>query len=132
MTFTIAVFVTRKPGLTPSDFRNHWENKHIPLLQRLGGSLFPLNHSRHYLAREETVDGDGGYCDFPVTPLVGESADFTYDGFAVVTFASESAFRGFLSVMISDEVQEDEERFTDREKMRAVVLGEVRVTPGEG
>lgn len=118
--FTIVVFVTRKPGLSPAQFRDHWENTHVPLIRRLGGRSFPVNHTRHYLHRDETRS------DYPISPLVGGPGDFTYDGFAVVSFASREAFEEFLPVMTSPEVLEDEERFTDREKMKAVVLGDVR------
>lgn len=120
--FTIVVFVTRKHELSPAEFHDHWENKHVPLLQRLAGASFPLSHTRHYLQRDETR------ADYPISPLVGHAADFTYDGFAVVSFASREAFQEFLPVMTSPEVLEDEERFTDRDKMKAVVLGDVRAT----
>ncbi|KAL2819652.1 EthD domain-containing protein [Aspergillus cavernicola] len=119
--FTIVVFVTRKPGLSPGEFLDHWENHHVPLLQRIGGSRFPQSHTRHYLQHDETSP------EYPVVPLVGQSADFTYDGFAVVSFENEAAFREFLPVMLSSEVLEDEERFTDRARMKAVALGGIRV-----
>ncbi|KAL4898966.1 hypothetical protein BDW74DRAFT_184243 [Aspergillus multicolor] len=116
--FTILIFVTRRPDLTPAQFRDHWENNHIPLLQRLSGQSFPLSHTRHYLQH-------------PITALVGDLADITYDGFAVVQFASKAAFEEFVPVMSSPEVVEDEERFTDRSLLKAVVLGGVNVTTME-
>jgi uncharacterized protein (TIGR02118 family) len=123
---TVVVFVTRKPGLSPAAFHDHWENKHVPLLKRLSGSRFPRCHTRHYLKRDATSP------DCPATTLVGASADFTYDGFAVVRFDSEGAFDEFLPIMTSPEVAEDEERFTDRAKLKAVVVGDVRATVTEG
>ncbi|KIA75636.1 hypothetical protein HK57_00568 [Aspergillus ustus] len=118
--YTFAIFVTRKADITPTQFRTHWETNHIPILQRLGGANFPLSHTRHYLSRDETLPG------FPVSPvIVGSAGDFTYDAFAVVTFANEEAFQAFLPVMSSDEVVEDEERFTDRAKLRVVALGQI-------
>ncbi|RMJ28727.1 hypothetical protein PHISP_00372 [Aspergillus sp. HF37] len=120
--FTIVVFVTRKPGLSPATFQGHWENEHVPLLKRLSGSRFPQCHTRHYLERDAMSP------DCPVATLVGCSADFTYDGFAVVRFESRAAFEEFLPIMSSAEVAEDEERFTDRAKLKAVVLGDVRAT----
>nr|ABD63571.1 hypothetical protein E [Aspergillus parasiticus] len=117
--FTIAVFVTRKPDLSPDAFQDYWENHHVPLLRRLGGSLFPRSHIRHYLKRDSQAP------DFPAAVLVGEPSDFTYDGFAIINFESEAAFQQFVPVMSTTEVAEDEDRFTDRSKMRAVVLGEV-------
>ncbi|KAL5049299.1 hypothetical protein BDW71DRAFT_204562 [Aspergillus fruticulosus] len=113
--FTVLIFVTCRRDLTPSEFHNHWEYEHIPLLQRLAGQTFPVSHTRHYLQQ-------------PVTPLVGDSADLTYDAFAVVQFASKAAFEEFVPVMSSPEVVEDEDRFTDRGRMKAVVLEDVRYT----
>ncbi|KAI9372987.1 EthD domain-containing protein [Aspergillus egyptiacus] len=113
--FTVLIFVTRRGDLTPSEFRHHWENEHIPLLQRLAGQTFPVRHTRHYLQQ-------------PAVPLVGDSADVTYDAFAVVQFASKAAFDEFVPVMSSPDVVEDEDRFTDRGRMKAVVLEDVRET----
>ncbi|KAL4944986.1 hypothetical protein BDV06DRAFT_219793 [Aspergillus oleicola] len=120
--FTIVVFVTRKSSLSPAEFRDHWEFKHIPLLRSLAGPSFPLNHTRHYLQHDENSP------KYPISILVGDSADLTYDGFAVVSFANEAAFQEFVPVMTSPEVLEDEERFTDRAKLKAVVLGDIRAT----
>ncbi|KAL2850256.1 EthD domain-containing protein [Aspergillus pseudoustus] len=121
--YTFAIFVTRKADISPTEFRTHWETNHIPILQRLGGPNFPLSHTRHYLSRDETLPG------FPVSPIiVGSEGDFRYDAFAVVTFASEAAFQAFLPVMSSPEVVEDENRFTDRGKLRVVALGQIRRT----
>ncbi|OGM47414.1 hypothetical protein ABOM_002543 [Aspergillus bombycis] len=120
--FTIAVFVTRKPDLSPDAFQDYWENHHVPLLRRLGGSKFPRCHIRHYLKHDSQAPG------FPAAVLVGEPSDFTYDGFAIINYESEAAFQEFVPVMSTPEVLEDEDKFTDRSKMRAVVLGGVRQT----
>ncbi|KAE8400789.1 EthD domain-containing protein [Aspergillus pseudonomiae] len=120
--FTVVVFVTRKPDLSPDAFQDYWENHHVPLLRRLGGSTFPRSHIRHYLKRDSEAPG------FPAAVVVGEPSDCTYDGFAIINFESEAAFREFLPVMSTAEVSEDEHKFTDPSKMRVVVLGGVRKT----
>ncbi|KAL3458192.1 EthD domain-containing protein [Aspergillus heterothallicus] len=123
---TFAIFVTRKATITPTEFRHHWETNHIALLQRLGGPNFPLSHTRHYISRDDAHPG------FPASVIVGEDADFTFDAVAIVTFASEEAFQAFLPVMSSQEVVEDEERFTERERLRVVRLGWIGRTATEG
>jgi hypothetical protein len=120
--FTIRVFVIRKPGLSSDDFKDHWENKHISLLQSLSGPRFPLSHTRHYLARDSLNPDNAPYV------LVGMPGDFTWDAYAEITFESETQFKEFVPVMSSQEVIEDEKRFTVPEKMRAVVVGDVRST----
>jgi uncharacterized protein (TIGR02118 family) len=120
--FTIRVFVARKPSLSPTAFKDHWENTHIPLLKSLSGPIFPVSHTRHYLARDPLNP------DHPAVVLVRKPEDFDYDGFAEVTFESEAAFQEFLKVMQLPEVAEDEERLTDRRKLKAIVTGETTVS----
>ncbi|KKZ65990.1 hypothetical protein EMCG_08243 [[Emmonsia] crescens] len=123
--FTAVVFVTRKPDISPAAFQDHWDNKHVPLLKRLTGPRFPLSHTRHYLKRDATPPA------YPVSTLVGDSADFTYDGFAVLTFESETALQEFLPIMHHPEVIEDEKKFVDLAKLKAVVLGDIQTTVSE-
>lgn len=120
--FTIVVFVTRKPGLSPAAFKDHYENKHLPLLQSLAGPIFPISHTRHYLARDPVNP------DHPPIVVWGSPEGFDYDVFVEVTFESEAALQEFQKVMVSPEVLEDEDRFTDRTKLRVVAMGETTVT----
>ncbi len=118
----VAVFVTRKPTLSPEEFEDHWENKHVPLLKSLSGARFPLSHTRHYLFRSESAP------DYPLNLVMGQPRDFDFDAFAVVTFASEAALKEFSVTLSSPEVTEDEDRFTIRERLRVVILGSMNTT----
>ena len=124
MTFNVWIFAWRKAGTTPEQFRSHYENSHVPLIKSLTGSLFPQTHIRHYLARSE--DGTA-----PMV-LVGTLDDFTYDAFAELSFIDAAAFQQFFGVVGQGEpaakIAEDEEKFLQREKTRAVVVGEVMKT----
>lgn len=51
MVYTVLMLVYRSPELTPVQFRDHYENKHIPLMKSLTGHDFPLSHARHYIER---------------------------------------------------------------------------------
>lgn len=44
--FKLINFLVRKPGMTPEEFRNHYENSHVPMALR----TFPqiLEHRRNY------------------------------------------------------------------------------------
>lgn len=120
--FSIVVFVTRKPGLSPAEFKDHYENKHVPLLQSLAGPTFPISHTRHYLARDPVNP------EHPPVFVYGDPDGFTYDAMVEVRFENQVAFLEFQKVMVSPEVLEDEDRFTDRTKLRAVGMGETTVT----
>lgn len=46
--FILAVFTTRKEGLTREQFQTHQETIYVPLLQRTSGKTHPLAWSRRY------------------------------------------------------------------------------------
>ena len=120
--FKIVVFVTRKPGLSPADFKDHYENKHVPLIRSLAGPIFPISHTRHYLARDPVNP------EHPPVFVYGDPKGFDYDAIVEVAFESEAAFLEFQKIMVSPEVLEDEDRFTDRTRLRVVGMGETTVT----
>lgn len=127
MTFTFLLFITRKPSLTPEEFKNHWESVHIPLLKEIAGDTFPTTHTRRYIARPVELNSS-----WPAAVLVGTQDDFTYDGVAELVFRDEEAFRKFFGVVSEPankaRIEEDEEAFIVREAMRAVGLGDTVVT----
>ncbi|KAF2177312.1 hypothetical protein K469DRAFT_809488 [Zopfia rhizophila CBS 207.26] len=84
MTFTTVFLVTRKTGIPPSAFKQHWENTHIPLLKAIVGYDFPLSHTRHYIERDLSTP------EYPANILYGQQEDFTFDAVAVFTFANRA------------------------------------------
>jgi hypothetical protein len=133
MPFTILLFVTRKPSLSPSEFKDYWETKHIPLLKSLTGPLFPQNHTRRYLARINR-EGFGGPAnrDHPLLTLRGIQQERDYDGVAEMTFETKQAFQDFYSAIYEKgtaaKLAEDEGHFLDAGKFEAVVVGETTTT----
>lgn len=128
MPYSILIFAYRLPSLTPSEFRSHWENSHIPLVKSIAGNHFPLSHTRRYIHRG--VGGDDN--SHPASVLVGTQQDFEYDGIAELMFEDENAFQTFFGIITQPEaaakIAEDEEKFLDRKRMTAVVVGETTVT----
>ncbi|KAF2662134.1 hypothetical protein K491DRAFT_686627 [Lophiostoma macrostomum CBS 122681] len=126
MTFCVLLFITRKPTLSPTEFRSHWDTKHVELLKSIAGSDFPLTHTRQYISRTDQY----GFWNAAV--LVGAQEDFTYDGIAELVFEDEAAFQSFFGIVSAPEaaakISADEDTFMVREKMKAVVLGETSVT----
>jgi hypothetical protein len=127
MPFKVILFAHRKEGITPTQFREHLEGTHMPLIKKFGGDLFPLSHLRRYVARPEEVDGA-----WPPAVLVGDPATVPYDVMTEMTFADEAAFRAFFARYQEEEVikalSEDEKLFMDSSKMTAFVVGEVGET----
>lgn len=44
----LIILAVRKEGMSFENFREHYETVHIPLMQKLGGKLFPISHHRRY------------------------------------------------------------------------------------
>ncbi|KAF2680809.1 hypothetical protein K458DRAFT_392481 [Lentithecium fluviatile CBS 122367] len=128
MTFSFLLFVTRRPTITPAEFKTYWDTKHVELLKLIAGKNFPLTHTRHYIARPGSAETNGSW---PAVILAGAQEDFTYYGIAELVFPDESAFQSFMSIVSALEAEariaEDEEPFIVREKMKAVVMGETSV-----
>ena len=118
MPFTVLLLACRKPDLSPSEFKAHYEDVHMPLLRRLGGPLFPSTHTRKYLQ--------------VMNVLPGLQQDFPYDSLSEITFEDEQHFQKFME-RISDpdrvaERQADEARFLVPERTAIVIVGDVRGT----
>jgi hypothetical protein len=123
MPYNILIFITRKSGISHMDFKKHYEAIHMPLLQFYGGEHFPKSHRRHYLQFSENGQP---------TVVRGNKAAFDFDAIAEVTFDDEAAFQAFLAALAVEEASKaltmDEDKFSDREKMKIVVVGDVQET----
>ncbi|KAL4961077.1 EthD domain-containing protein [Aspergillus stella-maris] len=128
MPFKALLYVTRKPGTTPAEFKTHYETVHVPLIKELAGDLFPLSHRRLYLARPSPGE-DGSY---PVAAVLGDQEDFTYDCITELTFSDEKAMQVFFAKRMEpstkEVVEEDENKFLQADKLKLVVLGDVQET----
>jgi EthD domain len=136
MPYIILLIIYRNPSLTPTQFRDYLETKHMPLLQSLAGEVFPRVHSRRYIDRQPTetsADSPSGVSGYPANVLAGSVDFFDYDCVVEHVHESEDAFKVFFAKMMGDpevaaKLQEDEEVFMDRGRMKAVVVSEVAET----
>jgi hypothetical protein len=114
MPLKVILFAHRKEGVTPTQFREHLEGAHMPLIKKIAGDLFPLSHLRRYPARPGEVDGNGAW---PAAMLVGDPATVPYDVMTEMTFADEAAFRAFFAryqeEVVVKALSEDEKLFMD-------------------
>ncbi|KAF2017957.1 hypothetical protein BU24DRAFT_449521 [Aaosphaeria arxii CBS 175.79] len=137
MTYTIVLFVSRRPNITTDQFRDFWENSHIPLLKSIAGKAFPLSHTRHYVARVNSKAGDRAGVKTASTKiaasaapvvLVGNANEVDWDGYAELVFRDELHFQQFFALVnepdAAERIQMDEEQFSDPDKFKIVVLGD--------
>ncbi|KAJ3521534.1 hypothetical protein NM208_g13248 [Fusarium decemcellulare] len=122
MTFTVLMLVYRNPNMTPNQFKDHYENKHIPLMKSLAGKSFPISHTRRYIQRA------GADQQYAATVLGGSQADFEYDCVSELKFETEDGFKAMSTLLASPElspqVGEDCAEFMDPGRTKVVVLGE--------
>ena len=136
MTLPVLLFSYRKPGLSPTDVRSHYESIHVLLLQSIAGSHFPKIHGRCYIYRSEGEDSESlETSSYPAAVLMRAQADLEYDAIAELTFGDEAAFETFRDIVsdeeAADRIAKDEEMFLDRGRLKIVVGGERAFTEGQ-
>jgi hypothetical protein len=84
MPYAIVAYLSRKETLSLAEFRNYYENKHMPLPFSLTRSIFPKLHKRYCLARTPKLQFplDVTNTNYVVTVYDGEPDDFDYDVYA--------------------------------------------------
>ena len=99
------IFMKRKPGLTPAAFREHYEQRHIPVcMPYMKGAR---RYRRHYLE-----------------PLAG-AAELPFDVITELWFDDRATCEIVAATMARDgmpaDVIADEERFLDRAKTHTAI-----------
>ena len=139
MVFRVIIFSSRKPGISPIEFQEYYDTKHVPLLKRVTGSAFPTTHVRRYVARPPVEDAPEGATErnnkSPAIVIWGKQSDFDYDVIAELTFPDQTTFQAFGAALNSPdndkEISAMEEAFIDTTQNSAVVLGDVVETKGQ-
>ncbi|KAF2821043.1 hypothetical protein CC86DRAFT_107783 [Ophiobolus disseminans] len=110
--FTALVFGTMSPLLNLTQYKDHYDNTHIPLVKSLTGANFPAVHTRHYV---------GGNAAF-----VNASWPVDWDSMAVMSFRDQTHALTFLGIISApgakEAIERDEEEFMAH-KPRMVVVG---------
>ncbi|MCJ1333890.1 hypothetical protein MMC10_010596 [Thelotrema lepadinum] len=134
MTFTIIVFLYRKPGTTMEQYMDHYNTTHMDVIRELTGpENFPLSHTRHFIHRTSVEDNAGGPSNLktPATLFTGQQTAVDFDCVTVMTFQDENAFQGFHKAISSPEgkarLDGDEMVFQDPTKTTAALAAGVYV-----
>ncbi len=107
MTHKVFIFLKRRPGMSVAEFRDHYEKKHRPLMDKYMAGM--TLYRRNYLNPMAHLDSK-------------EMVEAEYDVVTELHFESEAALDG-LNWMVSKgqlppEILEDEHRVFDRPKTR--------------
>ena len=96
MPLSLGITCYRLPTLTPDEFKDLYESKHVPLIRRLigDGDAAPLSYRRHYLNRTPP-DAEGGGSKPRL--LVGDVERADWDCLVEVTFRDEEHFQKYMA-----------------------------------
>ncbi|PYH90617.1 hypothetical protein BO71DRAFT_72123 [Aspergillus ellipticus CBS 707.79] len=122
MTYSLLLLCRRKAGLTPVEFENYFETKHVPLIRSLTEDTFPI-HQRFYMHREEQ---DG----YPAKLLLG--SDPNHDALCIMTWKDEAASQEYFARIQEPDsfkqIMDDDANFVDRPSTTMAVLGSSHTT----
>lgn len=122
------VLLKRKEGMTPEQFRHHYENNHIPLGETFIGHLL-TSFSRHYPGTMNDFASD----DWTHGRMGAEDTGCAYDAISIYEFRDDAAVVEMTEILkrpeVSKALSEDENRFLDRPACR---MGLCDVIEGEG
>ncbi|CAO2656507.1 Nn.00g053100.m01.CDS01 [Neocucurbitaria sp. VM-36] len=132
MGITVFMFVPRKPGISLEAFKDHYENKHVPLVLKALGDAKPVSHTRYYCQRNPAAQGDAEVP--PPLLYVGDPSTIDYDCITTVELEDEAHFKRFNEAFetspLRKEIEEDQNLFADSSKFKVLAVETLRVTRG--
>lgn len=137
MTYNVLLFLTRSAKLNPEEFKEYYENTHVPLARSLLEDDWPSEFRRRYLARIYRKGfGSAANPDRPVLALRGGTADLDCDCIADLIFRDERHFQRFYAGVYQKDnaalLARDEENFLMPGMTKIVVVGETCTTDADG
>jgi uncharacterized protein (TIGR02118 family) len=107
MVHKILLFMKRRAGMSVADFRDYYENHHVPLCAKYSGGV------DRYVRR---------YFEPQPHPETGAASELPFDVMTELWFNDEAIFKGALTYltthMMPDEVVADELKLFDRSSFR--------------
>ena len=122
------VLLKRRPDISLEQFKDHYENNHVPLGEKFIGHLL-VGFSRHYPGAMTDFTAD----DWTTGRMGDKDVGCAYDAISVYEFRDEAAITEMAEILKRPEVSmalsEDEKRFLDRPSCR---MGLCEVIEGAG
>lgn len=119
--------MAKNPTLSFEDSKTHYETRHIPLfLSLVDGSKYIQSYILHYAPRNSsTSEGSGESKPTVFVPPKG-TEDWDYDAIARIVYKSQEAYEelGKSYQQHYQVISEDEGKFVDQGKLKAVVVRE--------
>ncbi|KAJ5496733.1 Dimeric alpha-beta barrel [Penicillium fimorum] len=119
MVYRIMVFASRKSNITHEEFKTRYE-QHMRMVAGLCGDAAPVSHTRLYLKHDAGSN--------PM--LLAGSVHETYDVVVTMSFEDEAGFGRFCQALDTPKakamIEADEAGFWDRERMKVLVVEDVK------
>lgn len=116
--FHLLAFLSKSPLLSHGEFKDYYENRHLPLIKSLSGNTLPQIYKRRYIHHEEE--------DVILKAANGDAADF--DVVTELVFQNREAYQAWGAQISKDggwdKIVEDESKFLDRSRTRSHVVDE--------
>lgn len=113
--YKFCIFIKRKPGMTPDEFHDYYENVHAKLGKTIAPEVGAIKYVRRYIT---PLDGS----------LERRAPDIEYDEMTEVWFRDYEKFRIVAEKVsrgeLAPEVEEDEAKFMDRSRTRFAFIVE--------
>jgi hypothetical protein len=120
MAYIVFMLITRKEGMTVEQFKDHYENKHVPLVMEAIKDALPISHTRYYLKLNEAAEGK------PPLVFVGDASTVDYDCITKIELRDEEHFSLLNKAMHESprkaEVEADESAFANKSKFRMFAI----------
>ena len=111
--YKILMFMKRKAGMSVEDFRDYYENHHVPLCLKSGAGM------KRYLRR---------FIDPQPHPETGSWSEPTFDVITELWFDNQAVFEGSLkhitTTTMPEEIIDDEKQLFDRSSFRIATVTE--------
>ena len=111
--YKLLLFLKRRPGMSMSEFQEHYENRHVPLCSKYLNGV--IRYQRRYLTPHRN-------------PETGANDELPFDVITELWFEDESIFLGTVRYLetssLPDEVVADERNLFDRSLTRMATIVE--------
>ncbi|KAF7187092.1 hypothetical protein HII31_11569 [Pseudocercospora fuligena] len=117
MVLKVLIFTKRLPSLTPAEYKDYYENHHMPLIRRISGDTAFLSHTRNYIPRNS---------DTNTAQLIMGEKDLDFDCVTEVIYRDLQHLHLQMATIGTDENtrlrEEDEDKFIERSSVRIVMV----------
>jgi hypothetical protein len=127
MVYSTLLFITRLPSLTPDEFREYYETKHLPLIRSQAPEEWTdVSTTIRFVSYSAQTAEGGKETTYAPNMVVGEAGFCDFDAVVEYSFPDKQYFEKFFGAMYAEEIRRvreaDEEKFIDRSKARLVLL----------